>query len=139
MNKTKPVIFICGGLMAIATLYGAIDLATSGELTEMYVEKIEEPKQEKIEKVEVAPAVVEKEIANEEKKVATKKITKKPKKKIIKEEIVIAKSDVEKETVIEEDEFRWEKFSRGAVNKRIRKEIVKVDSVKNESGAVTKN
>lgn len=136
MKQTKAIIFICGGLMAIATIYGAIDLATSGELTNLYAEKPEQPAvTETAAKEELKPAATE--VAREEQIVEKREVKKRKKKAHKKAEFVVEQQVEETET--EEKEIRSEMFSRGAINKRPKKEITQVDTVKKGSFAVTNN
>ena len=133
MKKIKPLVFICAGLMTIATLYGAIDLAKSNsnnDLKDLYVEKDEVSLP--AEKIELAlPAVEEKETVNKEEKATSKKEAKKAKKKINK---VIEKGSYNKpveeiKEVKKKKELEWESFSRKAVDRKFKKAKVFTDSV----------
>jgi hypothetical protein len=136
MKKIKPLVFICVGLMTIATLYGAIDLAKSNskdDLKNLYVEKIEAEQQaETKENIEVAlKAIEEKEIVTKGEKVIRKKETKKPKNKITKvvEKEVYIKPVDEVIVVKKKKELKWESFSRKAVDRKFKKNKVVVDTV----------
>ncbi|HEX8332119.1 MAG TPA: hypothetical protein VF622_05825 [Segetibacter sp.] len=119
MKKIKPLLFVCGGLMGIATLYGAIDLATSnssGKLAGLYAE--EQHHEQKAQLKDVVPVISEKEIGDEkevvEKKVDTQneKHTKQSKKQTFKH------TQKKEET----KELEWESFSRKPINMKFKKE-----------------
>lgn len=147
MKKIKPLVFICAGLMAIATLYGAFDLAkakVNNELDELYVEQKDHVKQVekiKVEKDEAAPTVVEEKVLpKENQKTAVNKGVKKQKRKTTKPvPVEVYNKPVEEKIELKEKELEWESFSRKAVNKKFKKVITQVDTVTKGSFAVTKD
>ena len=138
MKKIKPLVFICVGLMTIATLYGAIDLAksnSSDELKDLYVEKTEEERpaetaEKKIEKVAVA-AVEEKGIVKMKEKIIKKKEAKKLQKEINKSKEKEAYNKPVEEVIEakKKKELEWESFSRKAVDRKFKKAKALTDSV----------
>jgi hypothetical protein len=128
MKKTKPLLFVCGGLMAIATLYGAIDLAnsdSSGQLAELYVEKMPIEKPIKKDKEDV-PLITEKD---------ADKISKKEESKDEKQES--RKRDKKNLTkkarpIVEPKEIEWESFSRKPINRKFKKTAAVIDTINPE-------
>jgi hypothetical protein len=121
MKKIKPLLFICCGLMAIATLYGAIDLAksdTSGELAGLYSEIPDDTIIPDEPKEEVSPLKKEDEIKDAEREVRKSENFKKgninnqKKNKLSREQ---SRAEIN-------EKIEWESFSRKPINMKFKKE-----------------
>ena len=133
MKKIKPLLLACAGLMGIATLFGAYDLATSnsaGQLTNLYVEKDTVDQKPDIRKQEKnLPLVIKEEKKEADEKVLEEKPINKQKKSVKKE---ISKN---KSELIEEKELEWESFSRKPINRRFKKAANVIDTTKADNSS----